>query len=148
MESRADALSLVEFGHFEEHLVKGLIVGYGDDVVRGKDDLGPPRERGLRDDVDRGGLQLDQEHVGFDIVELADERAAVGEIARDVYDVRAMSVAQMGGEGWASTGRSSAKVRDRTPPEVDRRARPESRPDDGDTWTHDTRDGVTDALPV
>ena len=45
------------------------------DVVRREHDLGALRERRLRDDVDRGGLQLDQEDVGVDVRRARDEAA-------------------------------------------------------------------------
>src|SRR5439155_12002171 len=46
----------------------------------------------LGDDVDRGRLQLDEEDLRVDLRELAEQRDAVGEVPRQVDDVRIQPV--------------------------------------------------------
>ena len=67
-----------------------------ENLVVGEHDLGSALGRGLGDDVDRSRLDLGQEHFGVDLLQLLAERCPVGEVARDVDDLRVEVVDRRG----------------------------------------------------
>ena len=116
--------------HFQQHLVKGPLVRPRHDVVCGEHDIGSALDCKLRDDVDGGGLELDEEHLRLDALQLLVQSRSVREVARDVHDVGAVVFGEVRGEDRMAGRWGRAEVCDRPPADVAGRPWPQHRRDD------------------